>query len=136
MTPQNIRPQLRKTIDSLIALDVKKRDAESNDTKGQMVTFGTDDPKAEALIHKVLWGAPDPVRALLDQQSEDDLCFLTALMWFGRADSAAGPGVVFTDLLAAAKQGYGDRDRAVGYLEAKPLAKYLPAGLQRLGYPR
>jgi hypothetical protein len=83
-------------------------------------------------MREILSGAPDPVRTLLDQQSEDDLCFLTALMWFGRADSAAGPGVTFAELLAAAQQGYGDQDRAVGYLEGKPLAKYLPAGLRRL----
>lgn len=136
MPPQNISPKLRTTIDQLVALDAKKRAAESNDTKGPVATFGNDDPKAEALVREVLWGAPDPVRALLSQQSKEDLCFLIALMWFGRGDGAAGPSAVFADLLADARQEYVDRDLEVHYLAAKPLSKYLPAGLQRLNDAR
>lgn len=130
MIPQHLPTQLRTTIDQLVALDAQKHAAASREP--QAVTLGTAHPQADALMREILSGAPDPVRTLLDQQSEDDLCFLTALMWFGRADSAAGPGVTFAELLAAAQQGYGDQDRAVGYLEGKPLAKYLPAGLRRL----
>lgn len=123
-------PQLRKTIDQLIQLDADHR--AEDDARGSVVHLGGTDTEAELkALTEIFKKPPNPTISVLKGLSAEDLSYVMALTLFGRGDGIAEPGATFQSVLDYARKECGPR--TVTYVAEKPLYRYLPAGLKRLG---
>lgn len=76
----------------------------------------------------------DPVEVALNQVSDRTLVYIMALMLYGKAEDSASALTSFDDALKEAQKHFQEagRARTTRYVQAKPLSRYLPAGLARL----
>lgn len=124
MQPQ-LTPTLRKKIDELVELDNQRR-AENAKKYPNGLTYDSDD-----IIDRILNRQKSPILTLLEQLSREDLVYVTALMWWGRGDGVAEEGATFESVLDYASSRFGEMTAI--YVYEKPLGRYLPRGLARLG---
>ncbi|WP_454743983.1 DUF3775 domain-containing protein [Cupriavidus necator] len=126
-------PHLRKTIDELVRLDAQyQAEATARHPNGITMSFGGKDTDKELQqLAEVFKRGPNPTLQVLEGLPKYELSYIMALTWFGRGDGIAEPGATFESVLDYARQQCDSR--SAGYVASKPLSKYLPAGLKRMG---
>lgn len=130
---QLLPSEIRKAVDQLIALDTARAKSYANSPSS--ISFGAVSEKerkiADDMVEDILNGPEDRVDAEVRALPDETLVHVIALALFGRGHGEDS----FEKELEGAREllGSDDRSRVVGYISAKPLARYLTAGLKRIG---
>jgi hypothetical protein len=123
---------IRKVVDQLIALDRERQTLDAEFPT--FVSFGAVSKEqqkvADDLVWQILSGPKNDVISTLKEVPDDTLAHVVALALYGRGHGAD----TFEEELDDAREFLRSdgRDRVVGYISAKPLARYLTAGLKRI----
>lgn len=120
---------IRQEIDALIAADTPRQTPRADGIISS-IHFAADGIK----MHNVSFEESNQIRNLLNSLSDQDLTTVMALAMYGAKSTSSAAQISFQEMLAAARDhvsGADGRDHTITYLRAKPLSKYLPAGLKR-----
>lgn len=120
---------IRQEIDALIAADTPRQTPRADGIISS-IHLAPDGIK----MHNVSFEESNQIRNLLNGLSDQDLTTVMALTTCGAENASSAGQATFQEMLADAREhvnGADGRDRTITYLSAKPLSKYLPAGLKR-----